>query len=322
MIKRETKTQPIPKRCFLPSIEQEYINRPRLMDGRAMSPFWLAAALSGSLVLASASALALASALAAYADNISSAPKREAKLTTPASVSKASDLGSKAADSASKLPTQKSQVSTSQPKVQHAHEANDPVQKNKTDAGTKSGQPAKQSQTIKPDQVSKSGQVPMSGQVPKSGQLSKEQKSYRVIKSPPANSRLVPPPPPTTPSFLVDPSMVSLYGLSMPIDSLSREALKDREKEISVQFKDASAELEAKRKKHNERQERAENFKELYKEGVVSRREMETAEAEASEFAGEVERLESKTKELKSLLDRIKQRLAPPTKAAPRKLIH
>jgi len=116
--------------------------------------------------------------------------------------------------------------------------------------------------------------------------------------------------------------MVSLYGLSMPIDSLSREALKDREKEISVQFKDASAELEAKRKKHNERQERAENFKELYKEGVVSRREMETAEAEASEFAGEVERLESKTKELKSLLDRIKQRLVPPTKAAPRKLIH
>jgi multidrug resistance efflux pump len=121
---------------------------------------------------------------------------------------------------------------------------------------------------------------------------------------------------------MVDPSMISLYGLSMPIDSLSREALKDREKEISVQFKDASAELEAKKRKHNERQERAENFKELYKEGVVSRREMEAAETEASEFAGEVERLDSKTKELKNLLDRIKQRLSPPTKPVPRKLIH
>ena len=112
-----------------------------------MSPFWLAAAISGSLVLASASALA---------DNISSAPKREAKLSTPASVLKASDLGSKAADSASKLPTQKSPVSTSQPKMQQAHEANDPVHKNKTDAGTKSEQPAKQAQTVNPDQVTKS----------------------------------------------------------------------------------------------------------------------------------------------------------------------
>lgn len=324
MIKRENKTQPFPKLSRLSLREPGYLYQPDQRARRAMAPFCLVAAL-GSI-------LAMTLAPAAHADKTTPTKKQDPILKAPASASNSPGLVSKSASLASKSPSsnspdsssqltapeRKNQVSSTRPEAKQAIEA---VKNNKADAAAKSGQPAKQTQA-KPDLAIKTEKATKPEQTAKSGQFSKGPKNFRVTKSLPANSSLVPPPPPTTPSFMVDPSMISLYGLAMPIDSLSREALKDREKEISVQFKDASAELEAKKRKHNERQERAENFKELYKEGVVSRREMEAAETEASEFAGEVERLDSKTKELKNLLDRIKQRLSPPTKPVPRKLIH
>ncbi len=135
-----------------------------------------------------------------------------------------------------------------------------------------------------------------------------------VAKTKPRVSRpsMVPPPPPNTPSMLSDPSLMGLgysaYG--MQVEYMSREALKDRVKEITIQFKDASSELENRKRLKTEREARAKSFEQLFTEGVVSRRELETSQREATDSSDEVQRLENKYNELSSLLERVNKRLA------------
>ena len=125
---------------------------------------------------------------------------------------------------------------------------------------------------------------------------------------------MVPPPPPNTPSMLSDPAMMGLgmgYGAyGMQVEYMSREALKDRVKELSIQVKDASAEFENRKRLKTEREARAKSFEQLYTEGVVSRRELENSQREATDSTDEVQRLEHKYKELSSLLERVNKRLA------------
>ncbi len=134
---------------------------------------------------------------------------------------------------------------------------------------------------------------------------------------------MVPPPPPNTPTMLSDPSMMGLgmgYGAyGMQVEYMSREALKDRVKEISIQVKDASAEFESRKRLKTEREARAKSFEQLYTEGVVSRRELENSQREATDSTDEVQRLEHKYKELSSLLERVNKRLAAFPQPASRK---
>lgn len=134
---------------------------------------------------------------------------------------------------------------------------------------------------------------------------------------------MVPPPPPNTPSMLSDPSMMGLgmgYGAyGMQVEYMSREALKDRVKELSIQVKDASAEFENRKRLKTEREARAKSFEQLYTEGVVSRRELENSQREATDSTDEVQRLEHKYKELSSLLERVNKRLAAFPQPASRK---
>ncbi|MFA7338790.1 MAG: hypothetical protein WC028_18535 [Candidatus Obscuribacterales bacterium] len=134
---------------------------------------------------------------------------------------------------------------------------------------------------------------------------------------------MVPPPPPNTPSMLSDPSMMGLgmgYGAyGMQVEYMSREALKDRVKELSIQVKDASAEFESRKRLKTEREARAKSFEQLYTEGVVSRRELENSQREATDSTDEVQRLEHKYKELSSLLERVNKRLAAFPQPASRK---
>lgn len=136
----------------------------------------------------------------------------------------------------------------------------------------------------------------------------------------------VPPPPPSTPSFLADPAGLSLYyGAAMPLEFLSRENLKEKDKEISLQLNDAKRELDNKKRSVDQRRERAVNFEALFQEGVISRRELENAQNEASDSGSEILRLESKVAELQNLKDRINKRLQaanPQSKSQKRKLIH
>ncbi|MDQ5968060.1 MAG: hypothetical protein QG625_4217 [Cyanobacteriota bacterium erpe_2018_sw_39hr_WHONDRS-SW48-000098_B_bin.30] len=136
----------------------------------------------------------------------------------------------------------------------------------------------------------------------------------------------VPPPPPSTPSFLADPAGLSLYyGAAMPLEFLSRENLKEKDKEIGLQLNDAKRELDNKKRSVDQRRERAVNFEALFQEGVISRRELENAQNEANDSGSEILRLESKVAELQNLKDRINKRLQaanPQAKSQKRKLIH
>jgi len=147
-------------------------------------------------------------------------------------------------------------------------------------------------------------------------------KSARTARS----GGFVPPPPPSTPSFLADPAGLSLYyGAAMPLEFLSRENLKEKDKEIGLQLNDAKRELDNKKRSVDQRRERAVNFEALFKEGVISRRELENAQNEANDSGSEILRLESKVAELQNLKDRINKRLQaanPQSKSQKRKLIH
>jgi len=154
-------------------------------------------------------------------------------------------------------------------------------------------------------------------------------KGTSTKKSAPARKRVasgeahfVPPPPPVTPTMMGDGSEYAFFS-GLPVEMMSKEALKDRVKEISIQYKDACRELEDHTTAKQEKIQRAQDFAGLYKEGVVSRRELETSQREASEVNSDIDRLTFKVKELKGLLDRINKRLAPTAaKKSGRKLIN
>lgn len=160
---------------------------------------------------------------------------------------------------------------------------------------------------------------PANGDTTKSGAKAATSAAVSPAASPVAKTKprvprpsMVPPPPPNTPSMLSDPSLMGLgysaYG--MQVEYMSREALKDRVKEITIQFKDASSELENRKRLKTEREARAKSFEQLFTEGVVSRRELETSQREATDSSDEVQRLENKYNELRSLLERVNKRLA------------
>lgn len=157
----------------------------------------------------------------------------------------------------------------------------------------------------KPESTTKPAAKPESKPAPKPESATKPTKKHEDKVS---TSKLVPPPPPNTPSLMIDPSMPALMG--MPVEYLGKESLKDREKEISLQYKDAAAELASRKAQSAEKLERARDFEALYTEGVVSRRELEQSKRDAADASAEISRLENKTSELKALLDRIHTRQA------------
>ncbi|MBU6450819.1 MAG: hypothetical protein KGS72_03505 [Cyanobacteria bacterium REEB67] len=142
----------------------------------------------------------------------------------------------------------------------------------------------------------------------KKAQADDKQKN-KVRKSANLGSHFVPPPPPTTPTMLGDADFGMYSG--MPVEMLSKEALKDRAKEISIQYKDASRELEDRSREKEEKIQRAKEFEGLFQEGVVSKRELEASQREAGTVNSDIDRLTFKANELKGLLDRINKRLAP-----------
>ena len=136
-----------------------------------------------------------------------------------------------------------------------------------------------------------------------------EKPKNKVRKSANLGAHFVPPPPPSTPTMLGDGDFGMYSG--MPVEMLSKEALKDRAKEISIQYKDASRELEDRSREKEEKIQRAKEFEGLFQEGVVSKRELEASQREAGTVNSDIDRLTFKANELKGLLDRINKRLAP-----------
>lgn len=158
---------------------------------------------------------------------------------------------------------------------------------------------------VKTQAQTESQSKPESKPKPDSKPKSETKKASKPKPHPKAG--FVPPPPPDTPAFLIDSASAGMFG--MPVEFLGKEALKEREKELSIQYKDAQSEYDQAKSQTDDKVKRATNFEELYKEGVVSRRELEIAQREARDVDRDIARLATKSSELKGLLERVQKRL-------------
>lgn len=184
-------------------------------------------------------------------------------------------------------------------------------------AGTLGGAKAPVQNKAAEKSTEKTAEKPAEKKVTKTVEKTTEKtaaKTVKTAKTTVKRSGMVPPPPPNTVTMLSTSTMMGMglpmMGLGMDVDFLSKDALKDRAREVSIQYRDALAELESKRAGKKEREERARNFEGLFAEGVVSRRELENSQKEAKESVEELQRLENRFSEVKNLNDRINKRLA------------
>lgn len=124
-------------------------------------------------------------------------------------------------------------------------------------------------------------------------------------------SELIPPPPAFQPSYLIGPGS---QGLPLQLDFMSKEMMLARLKSLGKQLTEAKSELDDKIAQMKERKEKYERFGSLYKEGVVSRHELEAAGKEAEEAGKDVEHAQAGVSELESEKTALQDRLKPQAK--------
>jgi hypothetical protein len=125
------------------------------------------------------------------------------------------------------------------------------------------------------------------------------------VKAHPAPA-LVPPPPPDTPTMI--PSFGDDSTSLMPMEYMSPELVKKRRQDLVAQLADAKTDLKQKQDDIANVQQRAEQFKTLFEEGVISKRELEAAQKDASEIDSSVNRARLRVSELQTLLDGVNGR--------------
>lgn len=118
---------------------------------------------------------------------------------------------------------------------------------------------------------------------------------------------LVPPPPPDTPTMMI-PSFGDESTSLMPMEYMSPQLLKKRKEDLVAQLSDAKSELKQKQDDVDNVKQRAEQFKTLFEEGVISKRELEAAQKDASEIDSSVNRARFRVSELQTLLDGVNGR--------------
>jgi hypothetical protein len=116
---------------------------------------------------------------------------------------------------------------------------------------------------------------------------------------------LVPPPPP-----IVIPSGFNMtYPMSTPVEYLSEEQLKTTRQDVVTRLEAAHSDLVEKETHSDELQKRAKLFISLMDEGVVSRRELQTAERDAKQAAQELLTAQETAKHLENELTQIDNQL-------------
>lgn len=121
-----------------------------------------------------------------------------------------------------------------------------------------------------------------------------------------ATERLVPPPPPSIPGVLATPHMVPGFEV---IEFVSHDELIELCQRTTTDWERASKKLEQTKKQSEEKKKRAHSFETLYSEGVVSRRELESAQHEASSMDDDVSEQEQRVTDLDIKLKRINSKL-------------
>lgn len=132
---------------------------------------------------------------------------------------------------------------------------------------------------------------------------SKTKKSRKAIT-------LVPPPPPTMPTYLNSEAPIAgSFDLGLSVNYMSLDDLKFQRKTLEKKLEAAQLDDKDQKRSNNDKQERAKRFVELYEEGVVSRRELETAKDEAERAIRDTEQTHIKVSEIQRVLGQVKERI-------------
>lgn len=122
---------------------------------------------------------------------------------------------------------------------------------------------------------------------------------------------LVPPPPPTIPTYLNgSPTMTGTFDLGLPVNFMSLDDLKFQQKNLEKKLEATKLDDVDQKRSTKEKQERAERFTELFKEGVVSRRELESAHEESERSTRALEQSHIKVSEIDRVLGQVKERIS------------
>lgn len=145
-----------------------------------------------------------------------------------------------------------------------------------------------------------------------------------------SSTQLVPPPPPTIPTYLNVPqgSAFTELGLGFTIQTLSADDLKFQLKNVEKKLEAAKLDERDQKKATEEKQDRAKRFVDLFGEGVVSRRELETSKEEAERANRDLEQAHVKVTEFERVLNQVKDRIQAleaakkPVRSSPKKSRH
>jgi hypothetical protein len=119
---------------------------------------------------------------------------------------------------------------------------------------------------------------------------------------------LVPPPPPDTPTLLEMPEDGSIMSFAS-FQMMSIAGMKDKQKELTAQLADAQADLKEKQNDSDQVKQKATQFDQLYQEGVISKRELESARKDAQDTDNKINRAKLRVTSLQTALDSLNARL-------------
>lgn len=131
------------------------------------------------------------------------------------------------------------------------------------------------------------------------------ERTTKTVTVPKLKNGLIPPPPPIMPIGM---DVLGMYA--QPVDYLSMKDLEARKKELMVRLNELDSTVADGVRQIRERKERAELFESLYLEGVVSRKELETAKREAGETNRDLKFKQDELESVKISMKAVNNRLA------------
>jgi hypothetical protein len=144
-----------------------------------------------------------------------------------------------------------------------------------------------------------------------------KEKLVQVKHSSTPRPGLVPPPPPDTPTmFAGDGIFPSGFAVS---DYSNPAAIAGRRKDIASQLASAKKLLIDKEQRTKDLKDKAVQFESLFSEGVISRRELESAQKESASAVNELNDAKTQTLALQNAIGRLDDRMKPKSLAASRK---
>lgn len=194
-------------------------------------------------------------------------------------------------------------LSTLNPEKANSQTAKSPGEKQET-KNSKDAKVSRDPQDTKVDKDTK-GKVANPSQTKSAKTTAAAKLKSATAATPRLNNGLVPPPPPIVPI-----GMDALGMYAQPVDYLSLKELEGRKKELTARFNELDSTVTDGERQIRERKERAELFESLYQEGVVSRKELETAKREAGEINRDLKFKQDELESVKISMKAVNNRLA------------